>query len=275
MDRELGLVGAGTFGGNTSCVEIDVDGAGRVICDAGSGIRHLGRDAASWAAGPAGAVYPIFLSHLHWDHIVGFPFFAPAYVPGNVVRIHGCHPVDVVREALRLQQSAPFFPVDFERLPATLEFVGMEPGRPIRIGGLEVSALRQRHPGESYAYRFEARGKAVVYATDTEHRPESVGPENPAVAFFRGADAVIFDTMYSSTHSVSIKEDWGHSSAAVGIELCRLAGARRLLLFHHEPALDDSTLATVFEEARRYEADTRRGAALEVLAAYDGLELAI
>jgi phosphoribosyl 1,2-cyclic phosphodiesterase len=276
LDGEFASGVASTFGGNTSCVQIDLGGGELIVCDAGSGLRELGRHLMT-ARGPAGPLtINLFMSHLHWDHVMGFPFFAPAYVPGNRIRIHGCHPVEeILREAFRRQQSAPCFPVDFDRLGAAIEFVPLEANRPYAIGGCEVSAVKQLHAGDSYGYRFEHGGKVAVYATDAEHKPETVGTDNPSYALFRNADLVIFDAMYSLAESVSVKEDWGHSSNIVGVELCHLAGVKTLCLFHHEPAADDGALVRVLEETRRFEKLARRRNVLEVIAAYDGLELTL
>jgi phosphoribosyl 1,2-cyclic phosphodiesterase len=215
----------------------------------------------------------VFMSHLHWDHIMGFPFFMPAYLPGNRIRIHGCHAA--LEEAFRRQHAAPSFPVDFARLGAAIEFVTLEPGREYEVAGLRVRAKKQLHGGDSYGYRFEMGGKSVVYSTDSEHKRDDPAETEAFVEFFRDADLVIFDAMYSLADAISVKEDWGHSSNIVGVELCQLARARHLCLFHHEPINDDATIARILTETRRLEEITRRGPGLEISAAYDGLELAV
>ena len=273
LDDELGFVLAGTYGGNSSCVQVDTGGDELLVFDAGSGLRELG--ARILADGGPGRERRInlVLSHLHWDHILGFPFFVPAYLPGNVIRIHGCHPEAVMREAFQRQQSFPCFPVDFHRLGAAIEFVTMEPGRRYEIAGVGVRAQKQHHPFDSFGYRVEKDGKAVVYSTDSEHKEAGIGPDYPQVEFLRGADVVIFDAQYSLAEATSAKEDWGHSSNIVGVELCQLAGVRHLVLFHHDPAVDDATLARVVDETRRYEALSRPGEVLQISAAYDGMEI--
>lgn len=272
LDNELGFATSGTFGGNSSCVQIDGGGGEYLVCDAGSGLREFGAHAMAEASSGQPLVFNLLLSHVHWDHICGFPFFAPAYIPGNLIRIYGCHDVEgVLREALKRQQSFPCFPVDFERLGATIEFVTLDPGRACEIAGFKVTTHPQRHPFDSYGFRFERNGRAAVYSTDSEHKEESIGASYPQVGFFRGADAVIFDAQYSFAEAIWTKEDWGHSSNIVGVEICHLAGAKRLVLFHHDPALDDAALVTMLQETIRFEALTRRGDPLEVLAAYDGL----
>jgi phosphoribosyl 1,2-cyclic phosphodiesterase len=217
------------------------------------------------------ATVNVFMSHVHWDHIMGFPLFGPAYVPGTKIRIHGCH--DVLEEAFRKQHSAPCFPVEWEQLGASIEFVHLEPGRTHEIAGVGVTTMLQRHGGDSYGYRFESQGKTVVYSTDSEHPLAEAGHTERFVALFRDADLVIFDAMYSLADAISVKADWGHSSNIVGVELCQMAHAKHLVLFHHEPANNDATLEGLLKEARRFEELTRGDQALKVSAAYDGLEI--
>ena len=262
-----------TFGGNSSCVQIDGGGEEYVICDMGTGARELGNSITAVHGAQKTHTFHVFMSHVHWDHIMGFPFFAPAYRPGNRIRIYGCH--DTLEQAFRKQHSAPSFPIEFERLPATIEFVQLAPGRRYDIAGLAVTAKMQSHSGDSFGYRFERGGKSVVYSTDSEHKLEDLRETEEFVSFFRGADLVIFDAMYSLADAISVKEDWGHSSNIVGVELCQMAGVKRLCLFHHEPISDDEHLAGIWRETRRLEEITRSGAPLEILAAYDGLEITV
>ena len=272
VENELEFSVSHTFGGNSSCVQLETDGADHVLCDLGSGARTFGNSLLA-TRGPSGHRFHVFMSHLHWDHIMGFPFFMPAYLPGNHLTIYGCH--DALEEAFRRQNRAPSFPVDFSRMAARIEFVRLEPERNYDIAGLRVRAKRQHHGGDSYGYRIEQRGKVVVYSTDSEHKQDD--PEEVAafVEFFRDADLVIFDAQYSLADAISVKEDWGHSSNVVGVEMCQLARARRLCLYHHEPIFDDERIARLLAETRRLEEITRGDHRVEVWAAYDGLELAL
>jgi anti-anti-sigma factor len=272
VERELDWALGHTYGGDSSCVEIRTGGPERVLCDLGSGARVFGNHLLA-TGGPGGHVVNVFMSHLHWDHILGFPFFMPAYLPGNRIRIHGCHAA--LEDAFRRQHAAPSFPVDFSRLGATIEFVNLEPGREYEVAGLRVRAKRQLHSGDSYGYRFEKDGKALVYSTDSEHKRDDPAETEAFVEFFRDADLVIFDAMYSLAEAISVKEDWGHSSNIVGVELCQLARVKHLCLFHHEPANDDAAINRILRETRRLEELTRTGPALEISAAYDGLELPV
>ena len=197
--------------------------ATRSTCCATSGRAPGNSDSPRWPGRRgAGQVFHVFLSHLHWDHIQGFPFFVPAYIPGNRILIHGCH--EELEAAFRRQHGAPSFPVDFAQLGSTIEFVRLVPGETYEIAGLRVTAKRQFHSGDSYAYRFERDGKVVVYSTDSEHKLDDPAIARAFADFFRDADLVIFDAMYSLADAFSIKEDWGHSSNIVGVELCQMAG---------------------------------------------------
>ncbi len=259
-----------TFGGHTPCVELVMPGEEYFVCDMGSGARPLGvHILARQARRPA--TVNVFMSHVHWDHIMGFPFFGPAYVPGTKIRIHGCH--DVLEHAFRLQQSPPCFPVEFDQLGATIEFIKLTPDEPYTVGGLTVTPHLQLHSGDSYGFRFEHGGKSVVYSTDSEHKLENRTEAEGFAKFFHGADVVIFDAMYALAEAISVKADWGHSSNIVGVELCQMARAKHLVLFHHEPANNDATLEGLLKEARRFEELTRGDHALKVSAAYDGLEI--
>ncbi|HEY2628186.1 MAG TPA: MBL fold metallo-hydrolase [Usitatibacter sp.] len=259
-----------TFGGHTPCVELEVPGEQYYVCDMGSGARPFGVHVlARQARKPA--VVNIFQSHVHWDHIMGFPFFGPAYVPGTTIRIHGVHAV--LEDAYRMQMHEPCFPVDFSQLAAKIEFVKLEVDKPHKVGELTVTPHLQLHSGDSYGFRFEHDGKSVVYSTDSEHKLENRAEAEAFAQFFRTADIVIFDAMYALAEAISVKADWGHSSNIVGVELCQMARAKHLVLFHHEPANNDATLEGLLKEARRFEELTRGEQALKVSAAYDGLEI--
>jgi phosphoribosyl 1,2-cyclic phosphodiesterase len=269
VENELTFPESATFGGNSSCVQIETGGPDYLICDLGSGARELAVQAIARHGPKAPQTYHVLMSHVHWDHIMGFPFFIPAYIPGNRIRIHGCHAV--LEQAFRAQNGAPSFPVDFSKLPATIEFVTLEPDRAVEICGFTVTPMKQHHEGDSYGYRLEKDGKTVIYTTDSEHKLDEPSVIERFAAFFRDADLVIFDAMYSLADAVSVKEDWGHSSNIVGLELCQLARARHLCLFHHEPVFDDHRIHQILQETIRLEEITRQDHKVTVSAAYDGL----
>jgi len=261
---------AGTYGGNTSCVQIDPGGNEYVLCDLGSGARAFAQ-AIMAKHGADGQTYHILVSHPHWDHIMGLPFFTPAYVAGNRLRIYGGHAE--LEMALRRQQDRPSFPVDFSAFKATIEFIHLDTARAYDIAGMRVTVKLQRHAGDSYGYRFEGGGRSVVYSTDSEHTLADPLDTQGFVDFFRDADLVIFDAMYSLADAISVKADWGHSSNIVGVELCQMARVGHLCLFHHEPAIDDEAISHLLVDAQRLEELTSEGKGLRVSAAYDGMEI--
>ena len=269
-EQHLPFAWTHTFGGHSSCVELETGSDEYFVCDMGSGARPFGAHVLARQGGRPATVN-VFMSHVHWDHIMGFPFFGPAYVPGTTIRIHGCH--DALEHAFRRQQAAPSFPVEFDQLRAAIEFIRLAPGETREVSGIAVTSKLQHHSGDSYGYRFEADGKSVVYTTDSEHLLEDSDATGRFVAFFRNADLVVFDAMYSLAEAISVKADWGHSSNIVGVELCQMAGARHLVLFHHEPANSDTTIEGVLNETRRFAELTRADQPLHISAAYDGLEI--
>ncbi|MGH7390067.1 MAG: MBL fold metallo-hydrolase [Candidatus Rokuibacteriota bacterium] len=273
VERELAFPVSQTFGGNSSCVELETGDPDYLVCDMGSGARPFGLHVLARHGQARPQTFHVFMSHLHWDHIMGFPFFPPAYIAGNRIRIYGCHAT--LEEAFRRQHGVPSFPVEFAKLSATIEFVRLAPDRAHEVAGFRVTPKLQRHSGDSYGYRFEREGRTVVYSTDSEHKLDDRDATRAFVEFFRGADLVIFDAQYSLAECMSVKEDWGHSSNIVGVELCQMAGVRHLCLYHHEPVLGDEEIAAVLQETRRLEEITRGDRPLYVSAAYDGMEITL
>lgn len=270
---ELDFATGRSYGGATACVEIEGAADGSfVVCDMGSGLRDFSIDAARRCASGHPKVYNIFLSHLHWDHIMGFPFFGAAFDPGATIVIHGGH-ADL-EKALRRQQEEISFPVAFDWLKADIRFVRLEAGETYDIAGMRVRMIEQCHSHLSYGYRFEQGGETVIFSTDAEHRIDDMENERAFEAFFAQADIVVCDTMYSLADSVTMKADWGHSSNLVAVDLCHAAGAGRLVLFHHEPTYSDEDIQRMHAETIRYEEINRQDRPpLTVICGYDGLEL--
>lgn len=274
IEDELYFAAAATYGGATSCVEIDCGEDAYFVCDMGSGLFGFGRDATRRCRYGHPKKYNFFLSHMHWDHIMGFPTFQPLFDRDSEIVIHACH-ADA-ESALRRQQEESFFPASPDSWSANLRFVRLEAGKEAKIDGLRVEAIRQHHPHESFGYRFTDRaGRRIVYSSDSEHNIDDMDQESNFVEFFAGADLVICDTMYSLAETSSTKEHWGHSSNVVAIDLCHQAHAKRLALFHHDPQHDDDVIQRLHDDSIRYESLTRDGPPLEVICAYDGLEVTL
>jgi phosphoribosyl 1,2-cyclic phosphodiesterase len=239
-------------GGNTSCVEVRA-GDQLFVLDAGTGLRALGA-ALEQKGQPISAT--LLLSHFHWDHIQGFPFFGPAYAPSTRLQVYGperAAPRGDVRAAIDAQMKAPHFPVGLDAMRAQLGFAGLPAGAVLKIGEATVRTAAARHPNGCLAYRIEAGGRSVVYATDTEH--DAAGAiDQSLLELARGADVLIYDAQYTDDEYVGVgrpsKRGWGHSTGAEGARLAHAAGVGRLVLFHHDPSHDDWQVA-------RIEADTR------------------
>ena len=262
------------YGGNTACVEVRADSGERLLIDFGSGSRVFANETMANEGPQLERPLDVLLSHLHWDHIQGFPFFGLSFVPGNKIRIHGCH--DGIEQAFRQQMATPFFPVPFDLVAGNVSFDQLAAGETAEIGGFNVTPFLLPHPGGSYGYRIELGGHVVVYASDAEHKPEDVRPDYPYVDFIRDADILIFDAQYSLAEMISIKEDWGHSSNVIGVELAQLGGVKQLVFFHHEPLSPDDKLDEMLENARVFEDIMREGGQpVSVISAWDGLEMTL
>jgi phosphoribosyl 1,2-cyclic phosphodiesterase len=275
VSEDLPFSVRGGYGTNTSCVEIE-GGEEYVICDAGTGLRDFGNYA---LAAPDNRkpmrpnVFNILISHLHWDHIQGFPFFTPAYIPGNRVTIYGGH--KDLEQAFIKQQEEPNFPVPLSRMRAEIRFRVLEPGRQHEIGGIPVHCLKQNHPGDSYGYRFEKHDKAVVYSTDSEHKEDAHREDYEFLAFFRNADLLIFDAQYDLLDAIYVKENWGHSSNIIGVELAVKSGVKHLALYHNEPTMDDEKLDKFLEDTRHYLNIYTEGHPMKISLSYDGMEIKV
>ena len=238
--------------------------AGSIILDAGTGIRELGRALLERGNGEPIAG-DIFLTHAHWDHIQGIPFFGPLFRKGNRFTIWGSRSLQTsIGRVVRDQMSPVVFPVSFEKLQAQIEF--QELAEEQRAGhGYEVSAVAVRHPGGALGYRFttgNAAGRALVYVSDNELSPEARYEDAPGwreklVAFARGASVLVHDTMYTSSEYASFV-GWGHSTHDQALELAIDAGVERLVLFHHRPERSDDEVDRCVERCRAEV--SRRGA---------------
>ncbi len=274
IDVELPLSVGGSYGGASSCIELEDGGDEFLICDLGSGARAFGLDAVRRIQAGRKKVFHIFMSHFHWDHIMGFPFFGPAYDPETTIHFYGGHAE--MEEALRRQQERISFPVPFDYMASKKEFHVLEPGVAHNIAGYTVHLIKQYHDNDSYGYRFERHGKSIIYTTDCEHKLDDLEREQVFVDFFDEADLIVFDTMYTLAEALTMKEDWGHSSGMTAVDLCHKAHAQRLVMFHHEPIFDDATIEKHHKDTIRYEELTRDTAPeLEILCSYDGMEIQV
>lgn len=259
----------GTFGGNSSCVSMEVNGE-RLIFDAGSGIRMLGQSLMGCEFGRGQGKANLFFSHTHWDHILGIPFFAPFYIKGNQFTINS--PLPDIRERLEGQQKSEYFPIPFSIYASDIDFMVLENKTERKIGDLTVTWKSMYHPGQCYAYRVDCGGKSVVYATDAEYKKLGSGDLKPVVEFFKDVDLLIFDSMYTFSEGLK-KEDWGHSSTLVGVDLAVEANVKKIAFFHHEPTYSDFKLADIFKQTEKYLKLVAPKQDLKMLLSYEGLTI--
>ncbi|MFL5449400.1 MAG: MBL fold metallo-hydrolase [Gemmatimonadales bacterium] len=261
------------YGGNTACISITGPDNRLVILDAGSGLRPLGHTLMKQRNGILSA--DILLSHTHWDHIQGLPFFKPLSSRETSVVIYGAQQEGVpLKEILGRQMDPMVFPVPLNALAASLMVVEIEEGE-FEIDGFNVCALRLRHPGTTLGYRLvpSSGGRQLAYVTDNELGPGGnyeVTPDwrSKMVEFIQGADTLVHDAMYLD-QIIQARAGWGHSTPRQAVDLAREGRCRRLILFHHEPEHDDDALDRLVGETRKYAAQV--APTLEVDAAVEGM----
>ena len=263
------------YGGNTPCVELRTSDGWLVILDAGTGMRELGRSLLGRANG-APIKGDIFLTHAHWDHIQGIPFFGPIFQRGNHFTIWGSLSLETsIDRIVRDQMNPVVFPVTFEELDATIDFCAVDE-RKQRRQGYEVSAYPVRHPGGALGYRFtdtSQGGKSLVYISDNElgsggKYETPVGWRSKLIDFVKGAKVLIHDSTYTAEEYDHYR-GWGHSTYGDALTLALEAGVQHLLLFHHKPERGDEELDQRVEACREIVKD--RGSQLEVDAAAEGM----
>ncbi|MBC7788670.1 MAG: MBL fold metallo-hydrolase [Anaerolineae bacterium] len=262
------------YGGNTPCVEVRAEGEASIILDAGTGIRELGDVLNSRANGEPLSV-DIFLTHTHWDHIQGLPFFSPLYKQGSCIRIWGPDSVEApLGNVFRLLMSPAVFPVSSEEVRAKVD-IGPATGAPRRTAGCDIATLAVQHPGGAVAYRVSSTrepGSSLVYVPDNELAGKDARERDRLVQFARGAGLLVHDSTYTS-EEYSGRQGWGHSTFEDAVELALAAGAAHLVLFHHAPERTDVEIDALVEKARAIEKG--RGSGLVITAAAEGETLVV
>jgi phosphoribosyl 1,2-cyclic phosphodiesterase len=285
------------YGGNTSCVEVRPRGEAPIIIDAGTGLRRLGKALMEDAFGDGRGEASILISHTHWDHVQGLPFFSPLYRAGNRIRIFARHRDTHLEAVFSQQHGAPYFPVPLSAMQADMAFHALTEGARFELGRARISSTQLNHPWTALAYRIDVDRAAVAYCSDTapftdlllgrefvvappaldRPPPPEVATElarmrAAVVALAAGADLLIYDTQF--THDeYRQRPHWGHSHPDDALAIARAAGVRRLCLFHHAPTRSDDANDAILARARARAAAA--GDRFEVLSAYEGLELAL
>jgi ribonuclease BN (tRNA processing enzyme) len=267
------------YGGNTPCIEVRTDTGWLIVLDAGTGMRELGRSLVARANGN-GIAGDIFLTHAHWDHIQGIPFFAPIFQQGNHFTIWGSKTLETsIDQVIRDQMSPVVFPVAFDGLSARIDFREIAEERH-GGSGYEVRAFAVRHPGGALGYRFsgaDRSGHSFVYISDNELGTGATqlagdGWRRDLVEFIRGATLLVHDAFYT-TDEYEAHRGWGHSTYEDAVALALDAGVDELVLFHHKPERSDDEVDQCVARARELVAS--RGGTLRVTAAAEGMSLSV
>jgi phosphoribosyl 1,2-cyclic phosphodiesterase len=284
------------YGGNTSCVEVTSASGTRIIIDGGTGIRRLGKELMRTEFESGKGQAHILVSHTHWDHIQGLPFFSPFYREGNRMFVYARQRDDQnLRSVFASQADAPFFPVSFDRTRASVSFRELHDGAKFEIEDMQVTTTRLNHPHVATAYAIAADGARVAYISDTAPFSDILfgqeflsGPPLPhaqlsktdktklksmaaaVVRLCEGADLVIYDTMYTADEYRQFPH-YGHSRPSDAITVCQNAEAKTLALFHHAPDRSDAEVDTMLDGARAQA--VVYAPKLEIVAAFEGLDL--
>jgi phosphoribosyl 1,2-cyclic phosphodiesterase len=277
--------GTNHFGGNTSCIELTSDSGAHVIMDCGTGARLLGNQLIARNTGPITAA--ILFTHTHWDHIQGFPFFAPLFVPGNHFTVYGPEGSHLsLHDVLSGQMEHHYFPVELSQLAARIAYQDLSEGTH-EISGVKICAQSMNHPSPTLGYRIEAHGASVLYLSDHEPFYEPVWRDGAVpgrfesiledgdrrhAEYMKDADLVIHESQYTP-EEYPAKKNWGHSTYAYVVELAVAAGVRKLFLTHHDPSHDDLFVENIERRARKLAKDL--GSNMEVSCAYEGCEIEI
>jgi len=259
------------IGGNTTCIEVETNDA-HIIFDMGSGIRELGYEILEQNKKNKKMHFHIFLSHTHWDHIQGFPFFLPAYLPNYELTFYSPH--DELQYRLNYQQDFRFFPVSTDYMSSKKEFVQLEKDQEIKINNTVIKHIELHHPGKSFAYRVESEGKSFVFATDGEYNNLSFERISTYIDFYSNADLLVFDAQYSFDEEIE-KVDWGHSSALFGVDISIKADVKQLAITHHGPEQNDDTIRKLCANAILYKKKNYKEHELEIFIAREGLTVNI
>ncbi len=241
-------------GGNTSCVSVEF-GDNLIVFDAGTGIRQLGNSLLKRKKIPK---IDLFLSHVHWDHIQGFPFFAPVYGEGISLQVFGSPRGKFkLHEVMNIQMRGPNFPVSLHSLKANIDYIDFKAPSDIPIvdkNGKAIGLMQSttgNHPNGVNVYRINEKksGKSIVYATDTEHY--KTGMDKRIAEISRNADVLIYDGMYTPQEYEQLYKGWGHSTWEKGLEIASKAGVAKLLIFHHHPEHDDRFMSQFEKEIQK------------------------
>lgn len=276
---QYSVTAIGGFGTATTCVEVQTESS-QLIIDGGSGIRHLSEKMMKGPHGKGRGESHIFLTHFHWDHLIGLPFFAPHFIPGNKVHYYAVQPE--LEKMIRGKFCKPYFPVPFEALSAQIQFHVLEPRKTIRVGDIQVTPYMLDHPDPCWGYRIENEGKVYSHCVDTEGTRvsrEALGLDLP---LYQCVDLMYFDAQYTLPE-LAEKANWGHSAAQLGLDLAFRENIKHMIFAHHDPGANTRDIYELKKQTRDYydwkiqTAQTNHSSLPDVRwrFAYEGLEVSL
>jgi phosphoribosyl 1,2-cyclic phosphodiesterase len=246
--KSKGVPEVGGFGSHTTCVEV-TDGQSQIIIDGGSGLRNLGTQMLSGPSGQGKAEIHIFMTHFHWDHLLGVPFFPAHFIKGNIINYYAVQPD--LQDRIKIKFSKPFFPVPFESLPATLKFHTLVPRKAVKIGDFSVVPYQLDHPDPCWGYRVTKAGKVYSHCVDTEGTRVSREAMGEDLPLYQGVDLMYFDAQYTLPE-LAEKSNWGHSAAQIGLDIAIREKVKEVVFTHHDPGADTNQVLQLQAETQEY-----------------------
>jgi len=240
----------GGFGGNTPCCEVFTENT-ILLVDGGSGIRRKGYELLAGPCGKGEGEIHLLMSHLHWDHVIGIPFFVPIFISGNTIHVYAVQ--KEVEETFRVLFRKPNFPVPYEALGAEIIYHVLEPRKPSTIGDITFTPYLLDHTDPAWGFRFEHNGRTLSYCLDTECTRagrEELGPDLP---LYQNVNVLIIDAQYSLPEAIE-KVNWGHAAATIALDIAMREGIEKVIFTHHDPAASDEKIAVVSRQTEAYEA---------------------
>lgn len=242
------LTRIGGYGGATTCVEVETE-KNSIIIDCGSGLRGLGEKLMNGPCGSGQGEVHIFMTHFHWDHLIGLPFFIPIFIPGNKIHFYAVQPE--LEKLIRALFWKPNFPVPYEALQASIEYHQLPPREPLQIDDMKIIPYELDHPDPCWGYRIESAGKAYAHCVDTECTRMSRKDMGPDLPLYQNCDLLYFDAQYSLNEAVD-KANWGHSAASIGIDIAFREEIKYILFTHHDPGASYENIAALENQTAEY-----------------------
>ncbi len=234
----------GTTGGNTVCIEVRTNDGEVILLDTGTGLREFEKSIIR--NGEKIDEYHIFLSHFHYDHLLGIPYFSTMYNPS--AKVHFYSPYPEMEHVLAKFMEEPFHPVGWDSFTAGIDFHIMKEDEPVEISAAKVSCMRRTHPGGAFSYKVTENGRSFIYSSDTQLTEKDFTRNSKNNAYFQGAEVIVLDAQYTLDEAIA-KYDWGHSSYSLAVQFAREYEIEKLLLFHHDPLNSDQKLAGILQAA--------------------------